>query len=81
MCAWLTSAELRKDRGDYEYDEDKLYDDTDEKKTISGKQSYRDYYDDYKASRRRKKKKVYVPVFVSEKEKKKSKFASMPVLF
>ena len=75
----MTSAESRKD--DYEHDEDKLYDDSDKKKTISGKQSYRDYYDDYKASRRRKKKKVYVPVCVSEKEKKKSKFASMPVSF
>ena len=60
----------------YESDEDNFYDESDDTyKSVSDYESHHDEksYDDHKYHYQPRKKKVYVPVFVPEKEKKKSK--------
>jgi len=70
---------------DYAADEDYLYNDADDTpsdtyKSVSEYQSYLDGkdYNEHEYGYKPKKKKVYVPVFVPEKEKKKSKMLCTP---
>jgi len=62
----------------YESDEYELYDESDDE-ALRSYPDYEDHHYGYKP--KKKKKKVYVPVFVPDKEKKKSKLVILYVSF